>query len=99
MSRSHTHVSHTLLRPWCARLYGSFVFILPYVFRLHSFFVLSKLNTQAIIHDASVEPVQQQEADSDVRWVAAGLLRRCQSTLHIHRTDTAFRSFSLLHVK
>lgn len=34
--------------------------MLPYVFRLHGFFVSSKLNTQAIIHDARREPVQEQ---------------------------------------
>lgn len=55
MSQSHTHSP----QPQCVKLHGSFVFILPYVFRLHGFFVLSKLNTQAIIHDASSEPVQQ----------------------------------------
>lgn len=99
VSRSHTHVSHTLLRPWCARLYSSFVFMLPYVFRLHGFFVLSKLNTQAIIHDASEKPVQQQEDYSDVRGVAAGLLKCWQSTLSIPETNTAFQSFSLLPLK
>lgn len=72
VSRSHTLVSHTLLRPWCARLYGSFLFMLPYVFRLYGFFVLSKLNIQAIIHDAIKEPVQQQEDCSDVRGVLQG---------------------------
>lgn len=99
VSRSHTHVSHTLLRPWCARLYSSFVFMLPYVFRLHGFFVLSKLNTPAIIHDASEDPVQQQEDYSDVRGVAAGLLKCWQSTLSIPGTNTAFQSFSLLPLK
>lgn len=49
--RAHTHPRQRR----CARLYGSFVFMLPYVFRLHGFFVLSKLNTQAIIHDARRE--------------------------------------------
>lgn len=70
---SHTHVSHTLSQPWCARLYGSFVFMLLYVFRLHGFFVLSKLNTRAIIHDASEEPVQQQKT----AVMSAGLLQGC----------------------
>lgn len=99
MSRSHTLVSHTLLRPWCARLYGSFLFMLPYVFRLYGFFVLSKLNTQAIIHDAIKEPVQQQEDCSDVRGVAAGFFRCWQSTLNIPGTNTAFQSFPLPPVK
>lgn len=52
---AHTQSTHT----WRVRLYGSFIFILPYVFRLHGFFVLSKLNTQAIIQDANSESVQQ----------------------------------------
>lgn len=56
----NTHTRSTQRRqPWCARLYGPFVFMLPYVFRLQGFFVLSKLNRQAIIHDASREPVEQ----------------------------------------
>lgn len=55
-SNTHIHAE----QQHCARLYRSLVFMLPYVFRLHGFFVLSKLNTQAIIHDAHREPVQQQ---------------------------------------
>lgn len=51
--------AHNRPQPHCVRLHGSFVFILPYVFRLHSFFVLRKLNTQAIIHAASRASVQQ----------------------------------------
>lgn len=78
--------SHTLLQPWCARLYGSFLFMLLYVFRLHGFFVLSKLNTQAIIRDASEEPVHQNEDHHDARGVDAGLL-----AANIPRTNTAFQ--------
>lgn len=54
-THAHRPRAHTHTRRRCARLYGSFVFMLPYVFRLHGFFVLSKLNTQAIIHDARRE--------------------------------------------
>lgn len=57
MSQS-AHTLGSLLQR--VRLCGSFVFILPYVFRLHGFFVLSKLNTQVIIHLAHRESVQQQ---------------------------------------
>lgn len=52
---------------------------------------MSKLNTQAIIHDAREEPVRQQEDCSDVRGTDAGLLDCWQSTGNIPGTNTAFQ--------
>lgn len=79
---AHTHTVHAQHNPaegpqsWCVRLYGFFVFILPYVFRLHGFFVLSKLNTQAIIHVCQQGACVQRQGD----WWAAEGPRCCDVT-------------------